>query len=298
MAKRDLTETWEDKIFYIINGIILGVIFLLTIYPIIYVCSASFSSPAAVTTGKVVLWPVDFSLEGYAAVFRTDSVLGGYLNTIIYTLVGTIINVTLTIIAAYPLSRKELVGYKGLNFLFVFTMWFHGGMIPTYLLVKNLGMIDTRWAMWLPHAIGVWNIMIARTFFQNSIPDELFQSASIDGCGYIRFLWNMVIPLSGAIIAVITLFYSVNHWNAYFNAFLYLNDSRLFPLQLVLRDILIQNQMDMDMMTEDSMSDFVAGLQDLLKFSLIMVACVPVWLIYPFVQKFFVKGVMLGSIKG
>jgi putative aldouronate transport system permease protein len=298
MASNSLTVTFEDKIIYAVNGIILGVIFLVTLYPIVFVFSASFSSPEAVTTGKVVLWPVDLSLEGYEAVFRTDSVLRGYYNSLIYTVVGTAINVTITILAAFPLSRKELVGFKTINFLFVFTMWFSGGMIPTYLLIKNLGMLNTRWAMWIPGAIGVWNIMITRTFFQNSIPDELFQSASIDGCGYLRFLREIVLPLSGAIIAVITLFYAVGHWNAYFNAFLYLNDPDLFPLQLVLREILVRNQMDMEMMTEDAAADFEAGLQDLLKYSLIMVACVPVWLIYPFVQRFFVKGVMLGSIKG
>ena len=291
-------DSLDDRIFYFVNYILLGGILLVTLYPIVFVASASFSSPNAVSTGRVVLWPVEFSLEGYKAVFKNQSVLTGYYNSFVYTIFGTLINVSLTVLAAFPLSRKELLGYKQLNFLFAFTMWFSGGLIPTYLLVRQLGLTNTRWALWLPGAIGVWNVMITRTFFQNSIPEELYESASIDGCGYTRFLWSIAVPLSGAVVAVISLFYAVAHWNTYFNAFIYLSKEELFPLQLVLRDILLSNKIDASMVMDADAQAASADLSDLLKYSLIMVACVPVWCIYPFVQRFFVRGVMLGALKG
>ena len=290
--------TPADRTFYVINGILLAIIVLATLYPILYVASSSFSSPSAVTTGKVVLWPVEPSLKGYDAVFKEPRILSGYWNTIIYTVVGTVLNVVFTVLAAFGLSRQELVGRRVFNFLFAFTMWFSGGMIPTYLLMRTLGVLNTRWAMWIPGLIGVWNVVITRTFFESGIPEDLWESASLDGCGYTRYFTDIVLPLSGAIVAVITLFYAVGHWNAYFNAFLYLNKSELYPLQIVLRDILIKNSVDNEMIVEDAVSEIDYGLSDLLKYSLIMVASVPVWCIYPFVQKYFVKGVMVGAIKG
>ena len=288
----------DDKVFYLINGLLLGIVLIITLYPVIFIVSSSFSSVEAVTNGRVVLWPVDISIEGYIAVFRNHSILTGYFNSFVYTVVGTVINVVLTLLAGFALSRRELVGYSALNFIFAFTMWFSGGMVPSYMLVKSLGLINTRWAMWLPGAIGIWNVIIARSFFQNSIPNELYESASMDGCGYFRYLFSIVLPLSGAITAVVSMFYAVGHWNAYFNAFLYLTDKKLFPLQIILRDILIQNSIDTEMLMDPDVASVNMGLEDLLKYSLIMVACVPVWCIYPFVQKYFVKGVMLGSVKG
>ena len=248
MARNRLTDSIDDRIFYTVNTILLLFVFAATIYPIIFIASASFSSPEAVTTGRVTLWPVEASLKGYFAVFRNRSILTGYYNSLIYTVVGTGINVCMTILAAFPLSRKELVGFRTINFLFVFTLWFSGGLIPNYLLVKQLGMINRRWALWLPGAIGVWNVMITRTFFQHSVPDEMYESAVMDGCGYTRYLWSIVLRLSGAVIAVITLFYAVGHWNSYFNALIFIQSSRLNPLQIVLRNILIQNEVSSDML--------------------------------------------------
>jgi multiple sugar transport system permease protein/putative aldouronate transport system permease protein len=287
-----------DKVFYFFNGLFLGVMLIITLYPVLFVVSSSFSGVEAVTTGKVVLWPVDPGIEGYIAVFRNQYILSGYFNSIFYTVAGISINVSLTLLAGFALSRREIVGYTVLNFFFAFTMWFSGGMIPSYLLVKNLGILNTRWAMLLPGAISIWNLIITRSFFQNTIPNELYESASLDGCGYFRYFFSIVLPLSGAITAVISMFYAVGHWNAYFDAFLYLNDKTLFPLQIILRDILIQNSIDIGMLLDPEMATANNGLEDLLKYSLIMVACVPVWCIYPFVQKYFVKGVMVGSIKG
>lgn len=297
LTKNKIATATNDKIFYFFNNFILLLAIIITAYPIIYIASASFSSAHAVTTGKVVLWPVDFSFDGYVAVFQNKDIVTGYYNSFIYTVFGTLINVTCTLLAGFPLSRKEMVGFSFINFLFAFTMWFSGGMIPSYLLIRDLGWLNTRWSLLVPGAIGVWNVIITRTYFQNSIPEELFESASIDGCSYFRYFFSIVLPLSGAITAVITLFYAVGHWNAYFNAFLYLNKKELFPLQIVLRNILLQNTIDQSMMGTDP-EDANYALADLLKYSLIMIACVPVWCIYPLVQKYFVKGVMVGSIKG
>ncbi|TBL78357.1 carbohydrate ABC transporter permease [Paenibacillus thalictri] len=267
-------------------------------YPLVYIVSASFSSSDAVISGKVWLWPVDPGLKGYKAVFEYNAIWIGFGNSLIYTVVGTVINVVLTIIAAYPLSRKDFVFRGSIMFIFVFTIMFSGGIIPNYLLVKSLGMLDTRWAMILPSALSVFNVIITRTYFQTNIPHEMLEAAQVDGCSDWKFLTRIVIPLSGPIVAVIALFYAVGHWNSYFNALLYLKDRGLYPLQLVLRSILVQNQIDPSMVVSEE--DLVArqGLADLLKYSLIVVATVPVLIIYPFVQKHFVKGVMIGSIKG
>ncbi|CAN7632224.1 MULTISPECIES: carbohydrate ABC transporter permease [unclassified Paenibacillus] len=290
--------TNSDKIFYFINDLILLLALIIVLYPLIYVFSASFSDKLAIISGKVFLWPVDFSLEGYIAVFKDSRIMPAYGNTVFYTVVGTTINVVLTILVAYPLSRKTMVGRNLIMYLFAFTMLFHGGLIPNYLLMKSLGMIDTRWAMLLPGAIAVWNMIIARTFFQSTISHELYEAAAMDGCSHVRFLWSIVLPLSKSIIAVLVLFYGVSHWNAYFNAFIYLKNKDLFPLQIVLRDILIQSEIDPSSITDTDTMTRKQGLADLLKYSVIIVASLPVWLVYPFVQKHFVKGVMIGSIKG
>jgi multiple sugar transport system permease protein/putative aldouronate transport system permease protein len=287
-----------DSVFYVANNIFLLMFMIVCLYPLLYVLSSSLSSPTAVLTGKVRLWPVDFGFKGYITVFKNMSVYTGYTNSIIYTAIGTLLNVSMTLMTAYPLSRRELVGRMAISFMLAFTMWFNGGMIPTYILMKNMNFINTRMAMWFPGMVSVWNVIITRTYFKTTIPDELFESASLDGCTYGKYFIYVVLPLSGAIIAVISLFSAVGHWNAYFNAFLYLNNEKLYPLQVILRNILLQNAVTTDSLASLRSDASEAGLQELLKYSLIMVACIPVWCAYPFVQKFFVRGVMVGSIKG
>lgn len=288
----------NDELFYFITNALLAVTTLIILYPLIYIISASFSSPNAVSSGKVILFPVEFSLEGYEAVFKNKMVVSGYANSLFYTIAGTIINVGLTLIAAYPLSRKDLPGKNILMFIFSFTMIFNGGIIPNYILIRDLGMINTRWAMLLPGAISVYNMIVTRTFFQSNIPIELYEATSLDGGSDFKYFTSVVLPLSKAVIAVISLFYALSHWNAFFNAFLYLNNKSLFPLQIVLRDILISTSIDPSLVLDPETMAARQGLADLLKYSLIVVASAPMICLYPFVQKFFIKGVMIGSIKG
>ncbi|TVY08111.1 carbohydrate ABC transporter permease [Paenibacillus cremeus] len=294
----NVKESRDDRLFNWINYTILFLFTITVLYPLIYIFSASFSSASAVVSGKVWLYPVDMTLEGYTAVFKHPLIVTSFLNSVFYTVVGTAFNVVLTLMAAYPLSRKDFMPRNVIMALFVFTMMFSGGLIPSYLVVKGLGLIDSRWSLIIPAAIGVWNMIIARTYFQTTIPDELLEAAQMDGCSDFTFFRRIVLPLSGPIIAVIALFYAVGHWNQYFNALLYLKRQELYPLQLVLRDILVQNEVDSSMITD--VADAVArqGLRELLKFSLIVVSTVPVLIIYPFIQRHFVKGMMIGSLKG
>lgn len=293
-----IKETRSDRIFYFINNAFMGLLVIVTLYPLVYVLSCSFSSPTAVLMGKVRLLPVNLSLRGYEKCFETGAVFIGYRNTIYYTLVGTALNVVFTFLAAYPLTRKELVGRNFFSFMLAFTMWFNGGMIPNYLLMKSIGAINTPFAMWLPGLVSAYNVIITRTSIQTNIPEEIYDSASLDGCGYFTYFVKILLPLSGAILAVISLFSAVAHWNAYFNAFLYISKPELQPLQVVLRTILLQNDMSGSTFTSILTDPEEAGIQEALKYSLIMVACVPIWCVYPFVQKFFIQGVMLGSVKG
>ena len=288
----------SDTVYYTISAVILGFLLLIVAYPIIFVLSASFSSGDAVATGKVLLWPVEFSLEGYEAVFRNPDVVHSFFNTVVYTLVGTAINVFMVMIAAYPLASSKLKGRGALMFLFTFTMFFSGGMIPSYIQVLQLGLMDNIGAMVLPGALSVYNMIVARTFIQSSIPYELYEAASIDGCSDARYFFSMVLPLSKAVIAVIALFSAVGHWNSYFSAMIYLNDPNKYPLQIILREILIMNKVDLSMVMDPEMQIAMAHTADVLKYSLIVVATVPILVVYPFVQKYFVKGVMIGSIKG
>lgn len=292
-----IKDTKTDKIFTIVNYTILCILLIIFLYPLIFIVSSSFSSTQAVVAGRVKLWPIDFSLEGYKAVFAYKQIWTGYGNSLFYMIVGTTINVTLTILAAYPLSRKDFYGRNIFMFIFLFTMLFSGGLIPTYILVNNLGMVNTRWAMIIPNAMSVFNVIITRTYFRMTIPDELHEAAKIDGCNDFRFLWSVVLPLSGPIIAVMSLFYAVGHWNTFFNALIYLRDQQLFPLQLILNNILVQNEIDPEMFTDVESQAAIAGLRELLKYSVIVVASIPVLVIYPFVQKHFVKGIMIGSLK-
>ena len=240
MANR-IQDTAGDRMFYRVNAILLMLLTLSVLYPIIYVLANSFSSPAAVSSGKVYLWPLDPSVEGYRRVLENPNILSGFLNSVFYTVVGTAINLAMTMIAAYPMARKDLPLRSFFSVLFAFTMLFGGGMIPNYILIMKLGMLNTRWALLLPGALSVYNMIIARTAMQ-SLPDELLEAAYIDGCSDARYFVRIVLPLSGATIAVLALYYAVGHWNSYFSAFMYLSDRSKYPLQIVLREILIMGQ--------------------------------------------------------
>ena len=231
-----------DLVFYGVSALVIGILTLTVLYIIVYILSASFSSPAALAAGKVVLWPVDFSVDGYKAVFNYSKVWIGYRNTIFYVIVGTAINVSMTLLCAYPMAQKDLYGGKAIMAYFTFTMIFNGGMIPTYILVKNLGIMNTVWSLLIPGAMTVYNMIIARTFIRTNIPGELRDAARIDGCDDFHFFFEVVLPLSKAIIAVLTLWYAVGHWNSYMDAFLYLRDNKLYPLQIFLKDVLVSGE--------------------------------------------------------
>lgn len=288
----------DDKIFYVVVDVFLTLLLLIVAYPLIYVVSASISSRAALTSGQVWLYPVGFSLEGYQEIFRNPNIWTGYGNSLFYTVVGTTVNVFFTMVCAYPLAKRDLP-YKGpIMFLFTFTMFFSGGMIPSYILMRCLGLINSRLALILPGLVSVYNMIIARTFIQNSIPYDLWEAAQVDGCTHTRYFFQMVLPLSKAVLAVLALYYAIGHWNAYFNAMLYLNDRSKLPLQIFLREILITNSFNEASGMDPELLALKAGLADLLKYCLIIVATVPVLIVYPFVQKYFATGVMLGSVKG
>ena len=288
----------EDKILY---GIVYTVMILLLItilYPLIYILSNSFSSGQAVTAGRVLLWPVDFSLTGYKIIFDYRQIWTGYKNTIIYTLTATSLNLALTICAAYPLSRRDFIGRNFYMTLFMIIMFFSGGMIPNYILMSRLKLTNSGWAVILSGAISVSNMIIMRTYFINSIPGDLFDAARIDGITDWGYLFRIVLPLSRAILAVIILYYAVAHWNSYFNAMLYLRDKDLYPLQMVLRDILSASRIDLSQVDDVETLAALIGASDLVKYTMIVVSTVPMLCAYPFVQKYFEKGVMIGSVKG
>lgn len=296
--KTKVKDPLDDRIFYIVVYVILGLLTLITLYPLIYIVSASFSDPFSVLAGKVVFFPVGFSLEGYNRIFSNDRVLTGFVNSIFYTTAGTAVNIVMTVLAAYPLSRKELKGGSVVMVLFTFTMIFNAGMIPNYVLMKDLHLLDTRWVMILPAAISAYNMIIARTFFSANIPRELLEAAQMDGCSDFKFLLSIVIPLSKAILAVLVMFYATVHWNSYFNAFLYLSSDELYPLQIILRDILITAQTAASDTSDAESALEIQGLAESMKYSLMIVSTIPMMCIYPFAQKYFTQGVMIGSIKG
>ena len=295
-----MRQTFADNAFDVLNTIFLTLCLVIVGYPLIYILSASLSSSQAVIGGKVWLWPVDFSTDAYEAIFASPRIGKGYLNSAIYTVGGTLINIVMTTLAAFPLSRKDFYGRNLIMGIMVFTMLFSGGLIPHYLLVKSLGLLNRRWAMVIPNAMGVWYVILMRTYFQHNVPDELYEAAQLDGCRDSQFMTRIVLPLASPIMAVMVLFYAVGHWNSYFNALIYLSTTALMPLQIVLRDILIQNQFDPAMVQTMDVREWgrIQNLQDLLKYALIVVASAPVLAIYPFVQKYFVRGIMLGAIKG
>lgn len=285
-----------ERLFNVVVSALAAVIIVIVLYPLLFVISASVSDPARVLGGEVWLLPKGVTVEAYTDIFHNKEVWLGYRNTIVYTVVGTVINIIMTILAAYPLSRPDLPGRKILMLFITLTMFFSGGLIPTYLLVKDLGMVDTMWSLIIPGAISTYNLIVMRTYFQSSIPWEIQEAAHIDGCSNWRMLLNIIMPLSKPILAVMILFYAVAHWNSFFNALIYMRDESHYPLQLVLREIL--------MFSQSAAADGTVGLEDKIllaesiKYAVIIVSSLPVWIMYPFVQRHFVKGVMIGSIKG
>ena len=291
-----MKEASGDRVFNVVVMLIAGFVTVVTLYPLVFVISASISSPFDLIAGRVWLWPVNITMEGYKVVLSYPRVWSGLYNSLIVTVAGTIINLFVTIIAAYPLSRNDLKLRKPILFMFTFTILFSGGLIPTYLLVRNLGLFNSLWALMIPTAMSMFNFMITKTFFAKSIPSEMLESAKIDGCSDFRFLFSIAIPLSGAIIAVMTLYYAVAHWNSFFNAILYIGDQSKQPLQVVLREILILNSTEQ--MMEGTTRVEAMYLAEQMKYSLIVLASLPLLIAYPFVQRYFVKGVMIGALKG
>ena len=290
----------SDRVFYAITYFLMLLALALVLFPILNVIACSISDPNQVMQGKVMFWPKGFSLAAYKAVLSDPKIGIGYANTIFYTVVTTLMGVIVTVLCAYPLSRKDLKGRNFLMFMVTFTMLFSGGIIPNYLLIRDLGLINNRWALILPGLINAYDIIVARTFFQTTIPDDLLEAAKIDGCSNSRFIVSIVLPLSKAILAVLALYFMVANWNAWFQAYLYLNDADKYPLQLVLKEILLANSMPAGDAGAAANASGVRmdALSEVIKYASILVACVPIWCIYPFMQKYFVKGVMIGAIKG
>ncbi len=296
MRKKRITQ---DKFVYFVNYILLGLLLITILYPLIYVVSASFSSGEALASGKVRLFPVEPTLLSYKTVFEYDAIWVGFVNSIIYTVVGTVVSMVLTLLAAYPLSRDDFRGKKVLSSIFLFTMMFSGGLIPTYMLVKNLGLMNTMWSIILPTAVSAYNVIVARTFFNQTIPKELLEASQMDGCSDFRFFSQIVIPLSKPIVAVLCLWIAISLWNGYFNPLIYINEESKYPLQLVLRRILLMSQVNFANANIDPAR--VAAnryLSQMLQYSTIIISSLPLMILYPFIQKYFVKGVMIGSVKG
>ncbi len=290
----------SDKIYSAVCNIFLILSLLIVLIPLLNVIASSFSSPTAVLSGSVFILPVEFTLIAYEAVFNSQSIVTGFTNSLIYMVVGTIINLIVTVAYSYPLSVKSFYGRRPLMLLLTFTMYFSGGLIPSYLVVSGLGMVDTMWALVVPGAVSVYQIIVCRTFFQTSIPAELYEAATIDGCGDIKYLVSILLPNAKAILAVMTLMFAVSHWNTFFSALIYISDTDKYPLQLVLRDILLVGSGQSEMMNGMDIEDQIMrqNMSELLKYSTIVVASAPMMILYPFVQKYFVKGVMVGSLKG
>ena len=291
-----IRQSREDRAFTAVIAVVVGLIMLLTIYPLYIVVISSFSAPMEVISGHVWLLPQGFSAEGYRRVFQNSDIFMSYKNTIIYTVLGTAVSLFFTLSAAYPLSRKKLYGRTGLMLLFTFTMFFKGGMIPTYLTVKGLGLYNNIWVMVLMGSLSIYNMIVARTFLQNTIPNEIYEATEMDGANDIQVFFQIVLPLSMPILAVLSLFYAVGIWNNYFPGLIYLKSRSLYPLQLVLREILVNDTSDMTDTLEVNMNKLLV--QESVKYCVIVVSSVPMLVLYPFLQRFFAKGVMIGAIKG
>lgn len=302
-VKRRVRESVPDRIFNIVSLLFMIGIIVVVAYPLYFVLVASVSQPAAVNSGKLLLYPEGFSMIGYQNILKNAKLWMGYANTVLYTAAGTLLGVCCTIMAGYAFSRNDLPGRNILMGIFVFTMYFSGGLVPLYLVVKQLHLINTRLIIVLLGSVSVYNIIIARSFFSSSIPQELQDAAFVDGCTNQRFFVSIVVPISKPIIAVITLYCAISYWNSFFNAMIYLNDTDKYPLQLILREILISFQMMQQQAASGGMMDAQAmsemnTLVEVVKYGVIVVAAVPVLMIYPFIQKYFVKGVMIGAVKG
>jgi len=290
-------QTLSDNLFDIINFVLCVVMLIIMAYPLYFAVIASFSDPDAVNNGKVWLWPSQINLEGYKRVLHDSRMWLGYKNTILYTICGTIISLLFTLPAAYSLSRKDLIGRNGIMMIFVFTMFFNGGLIPTYLNINNFKLTNTIWVLLIPFSVSAYNLIIARTFFASTIPQELLEAAKMDGCSNFRFFVSVVVPLSPAIIAVIGLYCAVGQWNQFFLSLIYVRDNKLQPLQMVLRNILLQSRVIEDSSSSTNTAE-VQRIADLMKYSMILIATAPVMCFYPFIQKYFAKGVMIGAVKG
>ncbi|MDQ8739059.1 carbohydrate ABC transporter permease [Paenibacillus sp. LHD-38] len=273
-----------------------GLMLIIIVYPIYFIVMASFSDPSAVANGQMWFFPKGFTLDGYQELLKHSNIWIGYKNTILYTAAGTLISLAINVSAAYALSRKDLVGRKAITMFFIFTMFFNGGLIPTFLTIRDFHMYDTFLVMVLPFSVAVFNIIVARTFFQSSIPGDLWEAAQLDGCGNLKYYVQIVLPLSKAILSVLALWTAVGYWNSYFNALIYLKDQDLYPLQLVLRNILITNQMQSSMGTGEA-AVVALRLANLMRYSVIIVSTLPIMCMYPFVQKYFNQGVMIGAVK-
>ena len=299
---RKLKRARGDVIYDTVIFIILTFIFLIVAYPLYFVIISSISDPIEVSAGKVTLAPVGFTLDGYKEVFKTRTVMRGFLNSLIITIMGTSINLLVTIPTSYALSRPDFTLKRPITLFYILTMFVSGGMMPTYIIVRSTGILNTWWSLILPGCLGVYNMIVGRTFFKTNIPMELMEAAKLDGCGNTKFFIYVVLPLSGAITAILCLYYGVGHWNSYFSALIYIQKRELWPLQLELRNSLVMNTSvaTKQVMTEAELLEKkrLDALKEMMKYSLIIISSIPVLIIYPFVQKHFVKGVMIGSVKG
>lgn len=302
VTKRKIKRCKEDVIYDTLIFILLTAITVIVAYPLWWIIISSISDPAAVAGGEVIWKPVGVSFAGYMEVFEHDDVMRSFLVSIVITVVGVLINLAATLPTAYALSRDKFSGKKVITIFYMITMFFGGGMIPTYLVIKNLHMLNTIWALILPGCMSVYNMIVARTFFKSNISEELYEAAAIDGCTQGRFFFKIALPLSASIIAILVLYYGVGHWNSYFSALLYISDKEKYPLQLVLRNILIVNEtaLQQGASTPEARQAMLEKQKviELMKYSLIIISSIPVMILYPFIQKHFVKGVMIGSIKG
>ena len=299
MKIRHSRETRGDTITLAVIYVLLALVGIIALYPIIFVLSASISDPAAVNSGKVILWPIGFHLDGYRFIFENDWVMIGYRNSILYTVFGTLLNLVVTFMAAYALSRKDMFGRQVISVYMIIPMWFGGGLIPTFITVSNLGLLNKPYTLIVLGAISMYNCVICRTFISSSIPDDLQDAARIDGCSDFGIMLRVVLPLSKPVLAILALYYGLGHWNDYFTALIYVNDRGLQPLQTFLRMILIMNEeMDLGGVSELETMKYRVYISQIMRYGLIVVASVPMLIIYPFVQKYFVQGVMIGALKG
>lgn len=298
MEQKFSNQSKQDKIFDVVITIISIVLLVMVLYPLYFIVIASISNPDLVGSGKVLFIPKDITVEAYKYILKDQRIWMGYYNSIRYTFFGTFFALFLTILAGYALSRKDMMGREIIMKLMVFTMYFGGGLVPTYLVIKNLGLIDTSFVLIFLGSFSVFNLIITRTFFVSTIPLELQEAAEIDGCSIPRFFFSIVLPLSKSIIAIMFLYYAVGHWNSFFNGMMYVKSQNLYPLQVILRDILISGQ---NLMTEGADMEYVLEMQRItrtIQYGVIIVSTLPVLMLYPFIQKHFVKGVMIGSVKG